>query len=891
MHFCKVLFLYGFLLPLTTPSPTPPAASPLPLKSSALACPNSTLLTRCNKLSYSARDQAAKTFPSDSGYPTLPLLHRSLVPPLTCRGPQKILCEEICRCNHMQVMYCGVFTDAEVTAFWSSTQNSATAMAKVTNQAMATCQPSCRCHSDARPKVGKRENDGRGRWKRRPTRSTVRRSEQEPCHPPSSYSRGENAPSSAVRSHALQPGTDAGQSAPSLYLPSSYPFWADKDLGTTQCKGVNRTDCQKHCYCTLYGTVDCSMTSTITLNALTKSMGNFKAKDLVNQQAKHVTEHCRPVCRCGGGPSGSSRPADKSEEREREAMENQKKTLTEDLQRRSENRIVNLVAPPSSTFTSNVHQWSSFPNLPLPFPPLQARSDAQPGGSKENPLPASAWLPPPRFAGPEPPKAIICKGKDEPFCKDRCGCNSDGTLLCNKKLQAGLQSLVGIATRETALGLAMQQIPGVMAKCGLICRCGKGISNIKFGTIGVGEGLGTTPSVGAVGAGRTFRTKVARREGMPHGRLITKRTDNASPSTPAPLTSSLRVHSSPAVSPIQPQTESSSAMQMPAVVSSKSLYKGLEPNSRLRCTGDDPHGMDARFCLERCECTPEGRVNCEEMSQKKKAEIIKKKPWPQNTVQYMMRKVDTVIAGECKAICTCEHTMGRPPKPDSTRKTAERPLPSARSSSKHRDTSSMAFPILQSRSGLSPSTRESSNLPVRVASPPSVKPKEYPEHRRFIECHSSKINLLDECEARCYCTFSGFIKCDKLNAQAIDAVTGSVTKDGVMTQEWATLLVTQHSQRTLYKCEPICACHDKPDLGAYRTVKKPGMESPGSGSAGSGESSSPRGVVNENRDLSHSALAQLRPRSGAGLSTPRKENPPKAPALDIRSPVERDLDS
>ena len=71
MHFCKVLFLYGFLLPLTTPLPTPPAASPLPLNSSVLACPNSTLLTRCNKLSYSARDQAAKTFPSDSGYPAV----------------------------------------------------------------------------------------------------------------------------------------------------------------------------------------------------------------------------------------------------------------------------------------------------------------------------------------------------------------------------------------------------------------------------------------------------------------------------------------------------------------------------------------------------------------------------------------------------------------------------------------------------------------------------------------------------------------------------------------------------------------------------------------------------------------------------------------------------
>jgi len=1137
MHFSKVLFLYGFLLTFTTASPTP-AASPLPLDSSALAFHNATLLPRGGKLSYIARAQVAELFPGLSGSSRLAPLHRPL-----CSGSEKIFCEKTCRCNNIHVIYCGVFTDAEVTAFSVSTHNSATAMASFRDQAMTTCQPSCRCDPGAKSGTEDIEEDERGRWKKRITKDAVRRSDHGSSRTPSSSSPPEIELCSANPSRALQPRTDAGQSAPDLLPASSSLLWVDKTFRLTQCNGVNRVDCQNCCYCTLSGTVECDMRSSITYKSLLKSMEGSKANDLVNQRAKRMTDSCRPVCRCEKGPSKSSKPVKESKERKREERERGKKARTSDIRKESRNQIMDPLGPPSSTSNSNVQNGNTSPILLSSSLSLQARNDAEPSSSKEKLVPAPAWppppvwLPPPRFARPKPLKEIFCSGKDKPYCKDRCGCNSDGTLLCTKKFQAGLQSLVGVAEREMALDLVIQQMAGVVAKCGLVCHCGDGISEMGLGALGLGDGTGTRAGFGGVGVGPKFRTKVVGREGMTHGKAILKRTADTAPpplrvlsslpshmivgnSAASPLSASGRFprvtchsnpkskqfciqrcfcttaehvsckmlegaqiaallrhgfsstearftaklltedategcvsvcacpakgdpsgrkpleklpeslfyrfseisassgstlqprsgggsstefpdlglptftpasgaltgltcgvffmdynfcdtrcrctafrtvvcdkltqfqldhwkkqkmshakaeamveewtqqstekcatlcscsgsmsgnkrkkgevkrsihtsnrlsppsspvnHSSPAAPRLRARTDASSATEMPPVVRSRSPFKGLEPGSPLRCTGHHPRGMDSRFCKARCQCNPAGRIYCEKDSRKKIAELMKKKPWSRETAELMTRKVEAVVTEECKAICTCEDGMESLPKENSVRKTREKTMTLPRPNSGPQDVSPIPFPILHPRSGLSPSTRGSSNRPVRISSPPSVKPKQHPELGKFLECYSSEQNLLDDCEARCYCTSTGSVKCDKLNEDAIDAATGSVTKEGIMTKEWATLLVTQHSERTLQNCEPICACHDKPGLGRYRTVNKPGMESPKGGSAKGGGSSIPQGIIIEYRDLSHSALGHLQPRSDAGFSTPRKGKSLQPPALDSHSPV------
>ncbi|MCJ1246464.1 hypothetical protein MMC30_003671 [Trapelia coarctata] len=730
MRFTKILFLYGFLLTCTTASPTP-AASPVPLNSSTLASQNATLFPRGGNLSSFARDQAAKIF---SG------LHHFPVPPLTCRGSKKDFCEKTCRCNQMHVMYCGVFTDAEETAFYVTTQKSAKGMTQFRNQAMFTCKLSCRCDPDAKPRTQGKKKNRRGKRRKRPAKDPAQSPEHRIGRP--TYS---SLPKTGTsQSHALQPRTDADQSTPSLIPPESNLLGGDKAFRPTQCKGVNRVDCQKRCNCSLYGTVDCDVASTITYKPHAKPMEKPKTSDLVNRRAKHIT--------------------DKWKEREREERARGKKARTDDLNRRSEDKSVNSVVPLSSPTTSNVQNSDTSPV------PLSPPSGVEPTSRKEILLPAPAWLPPPRFARPRPTQEITCDGKDKPFCKDRCRCNPDGTLLCNKNFQAGLQSLVGVAERGRALGLLMRQMAGVVAKCGLVCHCGDGIVKMGPGTIGMGEGAATRAGAGGVGVGPTFRTKMVGREGMTHEKAIAQRTDEAAPSSSAAL---------------NPSTSILSSLPPSMVVNKNSAASSSGTPERFPPVTCDSKPQSNQFCTECFFCTTDDGVSCQMLEATQMATLFSI-GLPSKNARFSARLLTQDATKGCASICDC------PEKGDASgRKSLERSTESL--FFRFSDVSAFCGSTLQPRNGVGSSTGFPS-LGLPTFNPP-------PESPTGLTCMGLFMDK-NFCDTRCRCTYPfRTVVCDKLAQFQID-----YWKKQKMPQAKLEPMVERWTQQFTERCAAICSC-------------------------------------------------------------------------------------
>lgn len=745
----------------------------------------------------------------------------------------------------------------ELESFYVSTRLTAKAMGNFANQAKATCRQSCICDPDASAMNEDKTKGRLERWSKGSKKRCVTGTDSATPHSHSSASLLEF--SSASRSQTLEPRTEADQSIPDPLPPSSYLLWGHSSRKPTQCEGINRVYCCKRCYCTINGAVSCDTTSTVTPNTSEKPMEESGASDSLRKRANYVTDMCHPFCRCEDGASRLLEPVKKSKEREREERERGKKARTGDLRRRSDNQIVGPLVRRSSHPISIADDRSNFP---VPFPPgspLQTRNDGPPN-SKEALLPVPTWLPAPKFARPKPPKELICSGKDKPFCKDRCICNSDGTLLCNKKFQAALKSLVGIAAREQALGSLMNKMASVVAKCGVVCHCGNGFSDMGVGAVGRSEGGTTGVGFGGVGVGARFRTKVVGREGMTHGKAIMRRDEHtissllAAQGTSSSVPTSLHTRGGVGFSTKLP------SLGLPGFLPSSGSLTGLV------CTG---LSMDRGFCDRRCRCTSSRTVVCDTLAQFQATTWTTPKR-SRAEAEAMARGWTEGYTETCAPKCSCD---GRKRKMEDMTSTDQM-------SNRHSPRLSPQNPPVPAVSSIHPRSNAAFGMkrPTRSNSQPLNRDSEL---SGSLQCAGQGSRDLDTlfCEARCQCTARGTVDCEsESQAKAVELVKRK------WSQEHVEMMTRKADAAITDECRAICNCGhilERPRLEDkdIKTTLQSSLNSSPSDSGSHDVSSIPHPLLHPRSGTLSSAAGTL---SSTGESSNQPSRVTSPPTGDIK---------
>jgi len=826
MAFSNALFLYVFLVTFVTCSPTPPTPPPLH-NSSAVAAHNATLLPHGGRLSYFAHVQAAKIIPGVSRCSRLPSNQPFHKPSMTCSGSDKVFCEKTCGCTNGYTIWCGRFTSNELESFYVSTRKTAKVMGDFANQAKATCRQSCVCDPDTSARNEDKRKDRLKRWRKGPRKGLASGNDEATPHYHSSASSLEL--SSASRSQTLEPRTEAGQSIPDLLPPSPYLLWGHRSRKSIQCEGINRVYCQKRCHCTLDGAVNCDTAFTITPNTSEKQVEESKTSDSVGNRVVYISDMCRPFCLCEDVASPLLEPVKNSKERGREEREREKEARTDDLRRRSDIETVNPLVRWSSPPIPMVNDRSNFPVPFLPRSSLRTRNDDKWHNSTEMLLPVPTWLPAPKFIKPKLPKELICGGKDKPFCKDRCGCNPDGTLLCNKKFEAALKSLVGVAARDQALGSVMNKMANVLAKCGVICHCGNGFSDMGVGPVGISVGDTTGVEVGGVGVGATFRTKVVGREGMRHGKAITRRDEHnvssllaaRGPSSSVPL--SLHIRGGVGTSTELP------SLGFPVFSPSSGSLTGLV------CTG---LSMDRGFCDRRCRCTPSRTMVCDTLTQ------FQITTW--TTPKISRAEAEAMARGWvegytqlCTPKCSCNGKKRKAKDMKSSDQTPNRRSPRL----SPQNSSTPAGSSLQPRSDAFSAMK----VPGLLNSQPLNRTSEF---RGPLRCAGQDPRVPDTqfCGSRCQCTAAGTVDCERgSQAKVVELVKKK------WSQERVEMMTRKVNAAITEECRTICNCGhivESPRL-EDKDIKRTPQKSSNSSPSDSGS-----------QDVSPIPLPLLHPRSG-----------------------------
>ena len=598
------------------------------------------------------RTDAGSSIPDSP--PTATQWLRSTLRPARCVGNADGLeCTKYCSCDLYDTIKCGTPSNALIEAFTNRVKMPhGKAVALVKQRAgliTLTCRSLCHCRENPPPlasvsstreanlEAAEKEEQEMGQKLRTDNllRRSGNKSTDSPAAPPSSTSAcnpREHSPSVATLqgpfSDIRNEASPDLQSQPWLPPPSFTPL----NINQMICFGQDAAFCKERCYCNLYNALSCDRRFESGVKALAGVLSTENAINVTLKYTVAVLNECSKVCSCLQPRARGN----KSEAQLRD--ERRGRVLLRLYPKRSDDRSTSL-AP----FTS--------------FSPLQTRSDAHflDGERIFRPQPKSRppplILPQPRFAPSASPEEIESTEEERLFCRERCRCSPDGSLLCNKKFVAGHKSLVGIMARDKALETVMRQTAAVAAQCGLVCHCGDILGGMGLSALGAGEKRGTGVGLGLVGVGARLKVEIVRGEGDIHGKAIAKRARDAilfpstaeNPSLP-PLY---------ARSGVGPSASKATSSFPPSNAASSS-----GPRNHFTPVNCHSNPMANQFCKERCFCTPAGLVSCEKWAGAQIA-ALNRLGIPLQSAKQTARIYTEENTKECGLICDCSEEAGK----------------------------------------------------------------------------------------------------------------------------------------------------------------------------------------------------------------------------------------